>query len=91
MFTAAAPDGVGAAARRREEATGGALGDECNTDGWPRLATRRAGVNGSSRRLEERYIRDLADASGFRIDDIVRAPIRYDQTQPVEGMYVYLS
>lgn len=39
----------------------------------------------------ERYIRRLAEASGFSVDQIFRAPIRYDQTQPVEGLYVYLS
>ncbi|HEV2609227.1 MAG TPA: tetratricopeptide repeat protein [Noviherbaspirillum sp.] len=39
----------------------------------------------------ERYIRRLAEANGFRVDDIARAPIRYDQAQPVEGLYVYLG
>lgn len=39
----------------------------------------------------ERYIRRLAQASGFRVDDISRAPIRHDQGRPVEGMYVYLA
>ena len=39
----------------------------------------------------ERYIRRLAEQSGFRADEIFRAPIRYDQTRPVEGLYVYLS
>jgi predicted TPR repeat methyltransferase len=39
----------------------------------------------------ERYIRRLAEASGFKIDEIFSAPIRYDQSQPVDGLYVYLS
>jgi predicted TPR repeat methyltransferase len=39
----------------------------------------------------ERYVRRLAEVTGFRVDDISRAPIRYDQAQPVEGLYVYLS
>jgi len=38
----------------------------------------------------EAYIRKLAETSGFTVDDIFRAPIRYDQAQPIEGMYVYL-
>jgi predicted TPR repeat methyltransferase len=38
----------------------------------------------------ERYIRRLAEAGGFRVDEISHAPIRYDQAQPVEGLYVYL-
>ncbi|MES2537996.1 MAG: tetratricopeptide repeat protein [Pseudomonadota bacterium] len=38
----------------------------------------------------ERYIRRLANASGFTVDEIFRAPIRYDQAQAVEGLYVYL-
>lgn len=39
----------------------------------------------------ERYIRRLAEESGMRVDQIFRAPIRYDQTRPVEGLYVYLG
>lgn len=39
----------------------------------------------------ERYIRQLAQASGFTVDEIFSAPIRYDQAQPLAGMYVYLS
>lgn len=39
----------------------------------------------------ERYIRRLAEANGFRVDDLARAPIRYDQAKPVEGLYVYLA
>jgi predicted TPR repeat methyltransferase len=39
----------------------------------------------------ERYIRQLAQASGFTVDEMFSAPIRYDQAQPLEGMYVYLS
>jgi predicted TPR repeat methyltransferase len=38
----------------------------------------------------ERYIRRLAEACSFSVDEIFRAPIRYDQAQPVEGLYVYL-
>lgn len=38
----------------------------------------------------EAYIRRLAETHGFSIDEISRAPIRYDQGQPIEGMYVYL-
>jgi predicted TPR repeat methyltransferase len=39
----------------------------------------------------EAYIRELAGACGFRVDEIFRAPIRYDQAHPLEGLYVYLS
>jgi len=39
----------------------------------------------------QRYIRRLAEASGFTVDEIFSAPIRYDQAQPLAGMYVYLS
>ncbi|WP_192804925.1 tetratricopeptide repeat protein [Noviherbaspirillum aerium] len=39
----------------------------------------------------EQYVRRLAQASGFRVDDIARAPIRHDQGRPVEGLYVYLA
>lgn len=39
----------------------------------------------------ERYISRLAQASGFRVDEIARAPIRHDQGRPVEGLYVYLA
>lgn len=39
----------------------------------------------------ERYIRRLAEAFGFRVDEIFGAPIRYDQARPLEGLYVYLS
>ncbi|HRE17476.1 MAG TPA: tetratricopeptide repeat protein [Rhodocyclaceae bacterium] len=38
----------------------------------------------------EAYIRRLAEAHGFSVDEISHAPIRYDQEQAVEGMYVYL-
>jgi predicted TPR repeat methyltransferase len=39
----------------------------------------------------ERYIRQLAETCGFNVDEIFRAPIRYNQAQPLEGLYVYLS
>ncbi|WP_194722281.1 tetratricopeptide repeat protein [Noviherbaspirillum malthae] len=39
----------------------------------------------------EPYIRKLAQASGFRVDEIACAPIRHDQGRPVEGLYVYLA
>ena len=29
--------------------------------------------------------------TGFSVDGVSRAPIRYDLAQPVEGLYVYLS
>jgi predicted TPR repeat methyltransferase len=39
----------------------------------------------------ERYVRRLAEATGFQVDEIFSAPIRYDQARPLEAMYVYLS
>jgi predicted TPR repeat methyltransferase len=39
----------------------------------------------------ERYIRQLAKTCGFKVDEIFRAPIRYEQAQPLEALYVYLS
>jgi predicted TPR repeat methyltransferase len=39
----------------------------------------------------ERYIRRMVQASGFKVNEMFSAPIRYDQAQPLEGMYVYLS
>lgn len=39
----------------------------------------------------ERYLRRLAERNGFKIGEIFSAPIRYDQSQPVDGLYVYLS
>lgn len=39
----------------------------------------------------EQYIRRLAQASGFRVDEIARAPIRHDQGRAVDGLYVYLA
>jgi predicted TPR repeat methyltransferase len=39
----------------------------------------------------ERYIRDLANRYGFAIIRILHHPIREDQQQPVDGLYVYLS
>lgn len=39
----------------------------------------------------EAYIRELAQAHGFLVDEIVRAPLRNDQGRPMEGLYCYLS
>ena len=39
----------------------------------------------------KRYIQQLAEVTGFKVDEIFNAPIRYDQAQPLEGMFVYLS
>ncbi|MDQ9170401.1 tetratricopeptide repeat protein [Oxalobacteraceae bacterium R-40] len=38
----------------------------------------------------ESYVRNLAAKYGFHIDRIDRAAIRFDQTRPIEGLYVYL-
>lgn len=38
----------------------------------------------------ERHIRRLADACGFTVEQVRRAPLRYDQARPLEGLYVYL-
>jgi len=38
----------------------------------------------------EGYLRGLADSCGLTVEQVFRAPIRYDQAQPVEGLYVYL-
>jgi predicted TPR repeat methyltransferase len=39
----------------------------------------------------EVYVRDLAGKHGFRIERMDRAAIRYDQTRPISGLYVYLT
>ncbi len=39
----------------------------------------------------EPYVRDLASQHGFEIIKILRHPIREDQQQPIDGLYVYLS
>lgn len=39
----------------------------------------------------ESHIRQLAKTHGFKVESMFRAPIRYDQAQPLEGLYVYLS
>lgn len=39
----------------------------------------------------EAYVRDLAAKHGFNVDRIDQAPLRYDQSRPVVGLYVYLS
>ncbi|MDI6746034.1 MAG: tetratricopeptide repeat protein [Rhodocyclaceae bacterium] len=38
----------------------------------------------------EAYIRRLAQTHGFTVKDLFTAPLRYDQLQPVQGLYVYL-
>jgi len=39
----------------------------------------------------EAYLRHLAETSGFAVRALVRAPIRYDQQQPIPGLYAYLE
>jgi predicted TPR repeat methyltransferase len=39
----------------------------------------------------ERYLRALAARHGFDLLQLVRAPIREDQREPIQGMYVYLA
>lgn len=39
----------------------------------------------------EAYIRRLASAHGLTVQLLLRAPLREDQQQPVEGLYVYLA
>jgi predicted TPR repeat methyltransferase len=39
----------------------------------------------------ERYLRTLAGRHGFELLQLVRAPIREDQREPIQGMYVYLA
>ena len=39
----------------------------------------------------ERYLRALAARHGFDLLQLVRAPIREDQREPIHGMYVYLA
>lgn len=39
----------------------------------------------------ESYIRHLANSHGFTVQNIFTAPLRYDQLQPVQGLYVYLN
>ncbi len=39
----------------------------------------------------EAYIRQLASAHGFALQTLLRAPLREDQQQPVQGLYVCLS
>jgi predicted TPR repeat methyltransferase len=38
----------------------------------------------------EHYIRRLAADCGFSVERLFRAPIRYDQARPLEGVYAYL-
>ena len=39
----------------------------------------------------ERYLRALAMRHGFDVVQLIRAPIREDQREPIQGMFVYLS
>jgi predicted TPR repeat methyltransferase len=39
----------------------------------------------------ESYVRELARRCGFSVREIVMAPLRHDQSQPVQGLYVYLE
>jgi predicted TPR repeat methyltransferase len=39
----------------------------------------------------ESHVRKQALAHGFSVRDIFAAPLRYDQSQPVRGLYVYLE
>jgi predicted TPR repeat methyltransferase len=39
----------------------------------------------------EAYIRRLADESRFTVAHVSGAPLRYDHTAPVMGLYVYLE
>lgn len=39
----------------------------------------------------EAHIRDLAQAHGLRVLDLLQAPLRQDQQRPVAGLYVYLT
>lgn len=38
-----------------------------------------------------RYLRALAMQHGFNVVQLIRAPIREDQREPIQGMFVYLS
>lgn len=39
----------------------------------------------------ERYLREMAMQHGFDLVQLVRAPIREDQREPIHGMFVYLG
>ena len=39
----------------------------------------------------ERHVRDLAALHAFDIVQMLRRPIREDQRQPINGLFVYLS
>jgi len=39
----------------------------------------------------ESYVRRLAQTHGFKVRDLFTAPLRYDQRQPVQGLYVLLD
>ena len=39
----------------------------------------------------ESYVRRLAQAHGFTVRELFAAPLRYDQGQPVQGLYAFLE
>ena len=39
----------------------------------------------------ESYVRRLAQTHGFRLRELFTAPLRHDQLQPVQGLYVFLE
>lgn len=39
----------------------------------------------------ETYVRQLADTCGFSVRHFFRAPVRYDQSVPIQGLYIYLD
>jgi predicted TPR repeat methyltransferase len=39
----------------------------------------------------ESYVRRLAHTHGFRVRELLTAPLRYEQMQPVSGLYVFLD
>lgn len=57
------------------------LGEDCDLRLMPSLRYAHS----------EAYVHALAGKYGFRVDRIERAAIRYDQAQPISGLYVYLN
>jgi predicted TPR repeat methyltransferase len=39
----------------------------------------------------EAYVRRLAQTHGFKVRELFAAPLRHDQAQPIQGLYVYLD
>ena len=39
----------------------------------------------------ESHVRQLAQSHGFSVRQIFTAPLRHDQSRPVQGLYVYLE